>query len=126
MSSQHEALPTSCRVAWPVFLSNWLGLQKVDISVPAMGYLQRRMCLDAVAQIPVVRLRGEQGTMYITMPKVALWQYLWLEAPSIDCEFQDFIAFGQVCPGCFASACAMCQSFNTGGCCLPLGLLSAP
>ena len=37
--------------------------------------------------------------MHITMPKVAIWQYLWLEATTlIDCEFQDFTTFGQVCP----------------------------
>ena len=64
--------------------------------------------------------------MHITMPKVAIWQYLWLEATTlIDCEFQDFTTFGQVCPRCFASACATCPTSENGRCCLPLGLLSA-
>lgn len=93
-----------------MFPSNRTRLQKVDISAPSVGLPQQRVCLNALAQIPVVRLRSVRDMMHITMPKVALWQYLWLEATTlIDCEFQDFTTFGQVCLRYFASACATSQ-----------------
>ena len=94
----------SCRQQqWAIYrpLDNWMRLQKLDISMSAVGQPQGEMYLDPIAHIPVVRLRSEQGMMYIIMPIVALWRYLWLEAPSINCKFRDFTRSGvsqMLCP----------------------------
>lgn len=82
---------------WPDFITNWGGLQKLDLSVVSLGSAAR-VSLDAIARIPIVRIKSQQG-MNITVPKKALWKHLWLECSlTMDITFEDVNTFGMVRP----------------------------
>ena len=94
-----HAFLLACRAnSWPDFLLIWAGLQKLDLRVTAMGDCQaaERLNLDALAQIPVVRLRSSTA-MYLAVPKAAKWEHLWLECNGfLDLRFEDVTTFGKV------------------------------